>query len=228
MAISRYLHECAIRAAGVLGDDIEASITMRQHGVTLRAGSSAPDAARCDQAEAWADDGPCVEAMITTAVRTVPSVASETRWLTWREQTLREGFGRALAVPAQVSPDITIALNLYSRAPGAWEEHLVRSAESYARLIASAVRLQLQFADLDDYAAAVYRGVSDAVVVERAVGAVMETNGCTEQEARKFLQSASGGRGHEEREIAEFILRSLVVGVEGVEGDIVDHPAPEH
>jgi hypothetical protein len=224
MAISRYLHECAARAAGVLGDDIEASITMRQHGVTLRAGSSAPNAARCDQAEAWADDGPCVEAMITGTIRTVPSVAGEARWPTWREQTSREGFTRAVAVPAQVSPDITIALNLYSTATGEWEAQLVHAAGSYARLIASAVRLQLQFADLDDYASALYRDMSDATVLERAVGAVMQTNGCTEPEARAFLHSAAVEHPPGGREIAEIILRSLVVGMDG---DIVDDPSAE-
>ncbi|GAA1735522.1 GAF and ANTAR domain-containing protein [Isoptericola hypogeus] len=212
MPLSGYLHEYATRAAGVLGDEVEASITLRQHGVTVRAGSSAPDAGRCDQAEAMADEGPCVQAMTSATVLAVPSVADDARWGAWREQTVREGFVKALALPAVVAPGIVLALNLYSRKPTAWEEDVVRAGESYARLIAAAVRLQLEFADLEAAAGAFHRRLSDGAVVERAVGAIMQTNDCTEAQARELLRSASTARDVDEREIARTILRSLVMG----------------
>ena len=225
MAISGYLHEYATRAAGVLGDDVEASITLRQHGITLRGGSSAPDAGRCDQAEAMADDGPCVEAMATAMILPVPSIGSDHRWQAWQRQTVREGFVKALALPAVVAPGIVIALNLYSRAPAAWDERVVRSADSYARLIASGVRLQLELADLEDAAGAFFRTMSETMTVERAVGAIIQMNDCSEPQARELLASAAAEREVDEREIAETILRSLVVGGRG---GIVDDSAAGH
>ncbi|MCA5893964.1 GAF and ANTAR domain-containing protein [Isoptericola sp. NEAU-Y5] len=215
MVISRYLHEYATRAAGLLGDDVEASITMRQHGLTLRGGSSTPDAARCDQAEAMADAGPCVEAMTTATILVVPSVEDDDRWLAWREQSIKEGFVKALALPARVTPGIVVALNLYSRSPAAWEEKMVRAGDSYARLIASGVRLQLEFSDLEDAAASLYQAMSGTVAVERAVGAIIQTNDCTEAQARDLLRTAAEDQGVGERTIAVTILRSLAVGGPG-------------
>ncbi len=223
MTLSGYLQECASRSAGVLGDDLDASVTLRQHGLTLHAGSSSRAAERCDQAEAMVDEGPCVDAMATGAKVDVASVRAEVRWHAWRAQTLEEGFVRALAVPSEVAPGVSVALNLYSRAGGRWESRLVGAAEAYSRLIAAAVRLQLEFADVDDAAGALLRDTSGATLIDQAVGAVMETNGCSEAAARELLRSAAGRREITEREVATTVLRSLVaVGT----GDIVDDRLP--
>ncbi|WP_125776090.1 GAF and ANTAR domain-containing protein [Antribacter gilvus] len=212
MIISSYLTECAVRAASVLGADVDASITMRQNGMTLRAGSSNDPAARCDQAEALADEGPCNDAMDLRKKQEVPDVADEERWQAWREQTLREGYASVLAVPAEVVPGLSIALNLYSRTHDRWDWPLQRAAEAYAELVASAVRLHLKFADLDDAAAGLYQSMSDRMAIEQAVGAIMEANGCAEEDARRILASASEHRNVAEREVAERILRALALG----------------
>jgi hypothetical protein len=58
-------------------------------------------------------------------------------------------------------------------ATASWDEETVRAAGAYARLIASGVRLQLEFADLADAASAFYRTMADTAAVERAVGATL-------------------------------------------------------
>jgi hypothetical protein len=219
MALSSYLQEYAERAAEVLGEDVEASITVREHGLTLRGGSSDAGSARCDQAEARADSGPCIDAMVAQDLLDVPHVAHETRWASWREQTTHEGFVKALAVPAQVAPGVAVALNLYSRVPGGWPEDLPGIADAYAHLVAAGVRLHLQFAEVDEAAVGLYRSMSDAVAVEQAVGAIMETNGGTQDDARAVLRSTADRRGVDVRVVAESILRALVWGGRG---DIVD------
>lgn len=212
MIISSYLEECAVRAASVLGADVETSITMRQDGVSLRAGSSTDAAARCDQTEALTDEGPCIDAMDLRKKLEVPDVSEEERWQAWREQTLREGFASVLAVPAEVAPGLAIALNLYSRTVDRWDWPLQRAAEAYAELVASAVRLHLRFADLDDATAGIYRSMSDRMAVEQAVGAIMEANQCSAEEARRILKSGSEHRNVAERDVAETILRALALG----------------
>src|SRR5690606_17104065 len=85
MVLSRYLEECATRAAAVLGHGVEASISLREHGISLSAGSSTPGAGRCDQAEARADAGPCIDAMRQGMV--LATVISDVvpGWEAWRE-----------------------------------------------------------------------------------------------------------------------------------------------
>jgi hypothetical protein len=218
MVLSRYLDECATRAAGVLGTDVEASVTLREHGLTLRAGSSGVAAARCDRAEAMVDDGPCIDAMGDDTVVEVPTVVPDDRWREWSEQARREGFVRALAVPSQVNKDVSLALNLYSRSSGPWDARLVQAAG------ASAVNLQLAFSDLDDAAGTLAHGTSEDEMVQRAVGAVMQTNGCSQDAAGELLRSAARRQGIPESEIARTVLRSLATTSTG---DIVDVLAAE-
>jgi GAF domain-containing protein len=210
MSISSYPEEFARRAAAVLGADIETSVMVREHGVSLRAGSSSAAAARCDQAESMANAGPCIDAMDQHSALVVPVVAEAERWDRWREQALADGYVSALAVPAVVDDSVSVALNLYSRAPDPWTPELITAADGYAQLVGSMVRMHLDLAELEDAAAGLYRNMTDALVTERAVGAIMHTNGCDEDEARRILESASTHRRIGAREVAETILRALV------------------
>ena len=56
-----------------------------------------------------------------------------------------------------------------------------------------------------------YRDMSDAVATERAVGAIMQTNQCSADEARRIVDSASRHRNVSPREVAESLPRALVV-----------------
>jgi len=210
--ISSYPYEFAIRAAAVLGSELEASVTLHEHGLSVRAGSSTDAAARCDQAEALAADGPCIDAMEQDTTLVVREIPQEPRWREWQEQVARERFVSAMAVPAPVDDDTAVALNLYSRTPDPWTPGLVRAAEAYARLLAAAVRLHMEVAAVGESASGVYSSMSDAKAVERAVGAIMHTNGCSEDEARRILLTACTNRNVTQREVAETILRALVLG----------------
>jgi len=211
MRISTTPFELARRAATVLGHDLEASIIFQEHGVSVRAGSSTDAADRCDQAEARAESGPCVDAINRGTVLVVPEVAGTAGWDAWRAQALREGFVSALAVPAFVNDQVAVALNLYSRSPDPWTRELLTAADGYAQLAASVVGLNLQLAELEDATAGLYRQLSDTAAVERAVGAVMHSNDTSESEARRIIDSASKHRNVTRREVAETILRALVV-----------------
>jgi hypothetical protein len=211
MSISTFPYELARRAATVLGAEIEASITVRQHGLAVRAGSSSGAAARCDRAESLADSGPCIDAMDQLSVHVVPAITEESAWNAWREQANHEGFVSALAVPAAVNDHIAVALNLYSRSPDPWTPELLAAADGYAQLTAAMVRLHLGLAELEDGAAGYYSQMSDTITIERAIGAIMQTNDCAEDEARRILESASRHRNVTQREVAECVLRALVV-----------------
>lgn len=212
MHISTFPHELASRAATVLGSELEASIILQEHGVSVRAGSSTPAAGRCDRAESLADSGPCVDAIDRRSVLVVPLISDGEGWDDWRAQSLREGFASALAVPAFVNASVAVALNLYSRSPDPWTPELLTAADGYAQLAASMVHVHLQLAELEDATAGLYQQMSDVSATERAVGAIMLTNDCGEHQARRILESASSNRNVPQREVAETILRALVVG----------------
>lgn len=218
MRISTSPHDLARRAATVLGSGLEASIIFREHGVSVAAGSSSAAAGRCDQAEARAETGPCIDSINLGTVQVVPVVAETAGWDAWRAQTLQEGFVSALAVPALVNDDVAVALNLYSRAPDPWTNELLTAADGYAQLASAMVALHLELAELEDATVGLYHQLSDTAAVERAVGAIMHSNDTSESEARRIIESASKHRNVTQRDVAETILRALVV---------TDEPSPD-
>lgn len=211
---SNYPYEFAVRAATLLSPDLEVSITMREHGLAVRAGSNSDAAGRCDRVEALTGVGPCIDAMDQLRAQVIPAIAEEARWAAWKEQAVQEGFMSVVAVPALVEPGVAIALNLYARLVDPWTPELLTAADSYAQLTASAVRLRLEVAKLEDHTVGLYRKMSDAIITERAVGAIMHTNLCDESQARQILESASRHRNVDGREVAETVLRALVFGGE--------------
>lgn len=210
MSIAGYLHEFAVRSVSVLGRDVETSILLRYRGVSVRAASSNAAAGRCDQVEARAGRGLCVDAMDQGSRLVVRDLAAAALWPEWRAAAAEEGFVSAAAVPAQIVEDMSLAINVYSRVDVEWTEEILQVIEAYAELAAAAVRLHLELArvgeDLPDDDAP----EDDAGIVERAVGAIMHANGCTADEARGLIESSASNSELTQRAVATTILGALV------------------
>lgn len=197
-----------VRAAAVLRAVLDATVTVRQDGVSVPAVSSTPAAARCDRAAVRSRSAPWADAMEHHRVQLVAQVGQESRWPEWSGQTAQEGFASAVAVPASVAPGVDLALTLYSRSADPWDAGLLVAADGYAQLLASSARGRLTAAGP---APAPRRDeLADAVTIERAVGAIMHTNGCSADEAHHILASASSNRNVPRREVARQVLQALL------------------
>jgi AmiR/NasT family two-component response regulator len=104
---------------------------------------------------------------------------------------------------------MTIALNTYSKRPDPWQESALVAIDGYAQLAAAAVRLQLQTASLEESIAGLYSALETAEIVERAVGAIMQCNRCSADEARELITSTCHERNVTERDVAETLLTAL-------------------
>ena len=207
-ATSPYLLAYAVDAASRFTPSTDASILLRHHGANVRAASSSPGAARCDQVEARTDQGPCIEAVEKLGAVLVPEVAAEDRWPDWRVQATREGYASSLAMPAVVTQGVAVSLNLYSPEVDPWDGQALVGADACTQEIARAVGLRLQLS------AAVARarpdeGWSSQDVVENAVALTTECNACTPDEARAILEGAARRRDLRLEAIAESIVRAL-------------------
>ena len=202
------LDDFVLRAAAVLRAEVDATVTVRHDGAEMPTASSSRAAARCEAAGARAAAGPSGAAMDRHRVQLVARVAHETWWPDWAAQAAREGFASALAVPASVAPGVDLALTLYSRAADPWDPGLLVAADGYAQLAAAHARALA--AGPGHVPARRHEELADAVLVERAVGAIMHTNGCSAEEAHRILGSASSNRNVSRSEAARRILQALL------------------
>ena len=206
--MSTYLDAHAREAAGALG--VHASITLRHHGATVRAGSSSERASLCDQAEARSEDGPCIVAMSGLRAVTVPDLATERRWPAWSRATREAGFAGVVAVPAVVDASTAVALNLYLDPGRDWSER--DDAHARARVEALAHDVAERFAaaasPADPGGVAQVREVA-AALVDQAVGVLMQANGCDARTARALLELVAARDGADVVDVASVLIATI-------------------
>ena len=78
-------------------------------------------------------EGPCLQALASQEVVSVPNVAEDPRWPNFRDAASKEGLGSVLSLPLSVRERGAGALNLYSRSVGAFGDR----SRSVALLFAS-------------------------------------------------------------------------------------------
>lgn len=191
---------------------VHASITLRHHGSTVRVASSSRRAALCDQAEAQAEDGPCVVAMSGLRAVVIPDLAAEQRWPAWSRVTKDAGFAAVVAVPAVVDPASAVALNLYLDPGRGWSERDGAVALAHVEAIAADVRDRIEAALSPAAGSAAGPGgdaVGDAERVEQAVGVLMQANGCDARTARALLELVAARDGTDVSEVASVLLAAI-------------------
>jgi hypothetical protein len=204
--MATYLERHAQLAAGELEPGVHASITMRHHGATVRVASSSPAASACDQAEARDEDGPCVAAMSSLDPVHV-EVAGETRWPAWTRTAAEHGFGGAVAVPARVGDRTAVALNLYLERGRAWGEPDMQVARQHAEMVADSVRSRLTASSTRRVEAT--DGPGGALLVDQAIGVLMQANGVDAHVARALLELVAAREHVPVADIAVTILAAV-------------------
>ena len=211
-AVDDFVEGVALAAARHVGAATSATITLRRDRRPTLVAASDPRAARCDEVEYAADDGPCLTAIDVGHVVHVPDVADEARWPQWRAAAQANGYGSAAALPREVRPGVHIALNLYATSPHAWDDAALVVAEMYADEIARAVELFLRSADQAELNADLRAALESRAVIDQAIGVVMAENRCAASEAMAILRSAARHRQTKLREVASAVIESVTGG----------------
>jgi hypothetical protein len=207
--VTTYLDAHTDAAASELGARVHVSLTLRHHGATVRVASSSERAARCDQAEARTEDGPCVVAMVSLESVLVPDVDTEQRWPAWSRAARDARFASVLAVPARVDPTTAVALNLYFEAGRTCTPQDRVIALRRAEAVASDIDARLAAADVLPAAPAAGTGDTDDALIDQAVGAVMQGNGCDARAARAVLELIAMRDGVAVRQVATDLLATI-------------------
>lgn len=211
--ISSYLHDLAVGTARELGPDTQVSITFQHERAVVRAASSDERAARCDQVEANLGTGPCLEAMRELHAVLVARVDDGAEYPEWRRRVAEEGFVSAVAMPAHVAPGLSVALNLYSTLPDPWDARRLVEADRHVKRVAAEIQAHTSLT-AEDAGTELQRALSARAMIEQAVGAVMECNGCTSQEALDVLLRSCEAGDVDLVEAARVVLSTLGAGAE--------------
>jgi hypothetical protein len=179
-----------------------ASVSMRgPSGRLSTPAASDPLVVELDEVQYATGEGPCVEAVTTTAPAVYSAeVATDERWPTFGPNAAARGIGSLISY--KIAADETLgALNLYGRRPRAFDDG-GRDAASLLAIFASVVlastHARLQAVQLN-------QALESRDVIGQAKGILMERNRVTADEAFDMLRRASQQVNRKLRDLAEDI-----------------------
>lgn len=170
----------------------------------ILAGSWSDEAVHAiEQLEYEIGEGPCVDAILRVATFETDLRDRASRWPTFVAQALAAGFESILAFRLFAAEDTLGALNLYSRARGAFDE----AARAFGGVYAAHAALALAGAQIHEHDVALVNGLHDALVardvIGQAKGILMATRHIDADAAFALLRATSQDHNIKLRVIAE-------------------------
>ncbi|MEV4478390.1 GAF and ANTAR domain-containing protein [Micromonospora coxensis] len=207
--VDQFLDQVVRVAADVVAPAAACGLTVRRDGGAFTVAGSGELAAKGDEIQYGADEGPCLEALRRGHVVEVTDLREDDRWRRYREHALRLGILSSLSMPMTVDHETVGALNLYGTSPAAFTGSARRHAEAFTAQATAALTVILRQADQ----ALLHRQLTDAMasrsVIDQALGVLMGQQRCTATEAFALLRQASQHRNRKLRDVAAEIVTQV-------------------
>ena len=203
------LPEMLRRIVSIANDAIDRSAMV---GLTLdvagRASSAAftdEDVPEIDEVQNATGAGPCVEAARHGHVVTIPSTATDDRWMEFCESCVRRGVLSTLSVPIITKSTKRAALNFYARIPEAFVDGDIEIAAAFAERAAVAIEDAEAYWSTRQLAEQLREALDSRVVIEQAKGLLM-AGGRTGDAAFQELRRRSQDTNRKLRDVASDIV----------------------
>jgi hypothetical protein len=177
-------------------------LTLERAGRGLTVTYSGELAARGDERQYELDDGPCLQALRSGRVVTVPDMADEQRWGAYPQRAVEAGVRSSLSLPLTVGERGRGALNLYASQPHAFTDIDVLAGQSWAGQASGALSVAWRMGEREAAVDHLTRGMVTRQVIGQAVGLLMAQRRCTAEEAFELLKGASQRNNEKLRDVA--------------------------
>jgi len=119
-------------------------------------------------------DGPCVDALLGDRTVATPDITADQRWPELARRMKGTGVRAVLGTPVHLGASSVGSLNVYSDGELCWADDEIAAIRAFAEVIEQAIGLAVA-ADRDGtLVAQLQRALDHRVVIERAVGMLME------------------------------------------------------
>jgi ANTAR domain/GAF domain len=163
--------------------------------------ASGPLPRALDALQEQVGQGPCLDAVWDARTVSVPDMRNESRWPDFSARAAALGTGSMLSFQLWVEDDHLGALNLYARAPGAFDEHSVAVGELFAVHAALAYSATQREAALE-------RALLSRQVVGQAQGILMERGRVSAEQAFAQLTRVSQDGNVKLHEVARRLVET--------------------
>ena len=208
--VEQFLHELVVLSTRVVGDGLCCGMTLRQHGrQPVTAACTDPLASQADDIQYRTGDGPCLHAMRSGARVRIDDMTRHHRWPRFCGQAVSLGIRSSLSLPLVADGVPVGALNWYARRPSAFGPAETRSAEAFTEHASGALSLARRMASCADLNDQLRSSISSRAVIDQALGVIMATERCAQDEAFALLRTVSQNTNIKLREVAATIVTSV-------------------
>ena len=163
-------------------------------------------AAALEAAQEETGEGPCIDSLVNDALVFTPDLVADDRWPLLRQQIGSLGVRAILGAPLRLGMGAIGSLNVYRFEPWSWDDADIGGVQAYAQvveeLLGAAILARQRHTIVDQLS----RALEHRVVIERAVGVLMATEGIDAVRAFDALRRAARSRRLPVSELAEQIL----------------------
>ena len=204
----RFLADIAAVAARGVAPPSSVGVTFQRGGVAATVGASDSIAARADEAQYAAGEGPCLQALRDGCAVEVPDVEAESRWPFFREEAAALGVRSSLSMPLVIDSTTVGALNIYATRPRAFEGHGERGRR-FAEQASGALTVVVRQDDQVRLNHQLRQALQSRTVIAQAVGIVMREQGCSAEVALDRLRRRSQDRNVKLHDVAAELVETV-------------------
>ncbi len=191
-----------------------ASLTVLRANSFRTDATTDPGATRADALQYELGFGPCVEAVLDDSVYVSDEVATDERWLEWGARVHGElGVRSVLSQRLRLSDvaGVIAGLNIYSHAPGAFDEH----ARAIGLVLATHGGLLMNTILATDRARNLERALVSNREIGVAIGVLMHEHRLTQAQAFDVLRAASQDSNRKLADIAMDVVDTGTLTIRG-------------
>jgi GAF domain-containing protein len=201
LSMDARLHRIAIAAReSIPGFNLAGISTVDARGRAVTRAVTDPLVQTFDELQYSLDEGPCLDALGSAHVVSVPHIRHEQRWPRYVPEVVRLGLRSQLAVKLGLDDEGTLGgVNLYSTVSDDIEPEAESIAELFAIHAASALGAAVRLDQLN-------QAMHTRKVIGQAIGILMERYSLDEERAFAFLVRASQADNIKVRDIAQELV----------------------
>ena len=190
-----------------------AGVMMLDDNTLLCAVAATNEPARLlEQRQEQTGHGPCVDALTLDRTIHTADLAVDDRWPELLPEVPEAGVRAVLGVPIRASGVAVGSLNVYRAQPGEWNESELFALEPYGNLIEGLLLSALQAHEHEQLVHQLQHALDHRVVIERAVGAVMERDRVDAVAAFNQLREQARRSQRKAAEVAVDLLAEITDG----------------
>jgi len=171
-----------------------------------------------DQLQYDAKDGPCLDALSTGVIVTIPDCRSDTRYTAFTSRAAEAGVQCVFALPLTVGDQTIGVLNLYGNTAHTFDEHELRLGRLFAAQTALVVTSVARYSDQVQLTGHLQSALNSRATIDQAIGVLMAAHQCSSAKAFERLRDASQHRNVKLRTIAAETIAAIQLPVQTVGG----------